>query len=72
MPLLPLRKIAECDIRASATEWLESLGAVLAQPHADRARICRETLTALYYPQYADNWETAVEDPALPMRAFSA
>lgn len=67
MPFLPLRKIAEPRTRGAATEWLEALGATLKDSSADRSLLCREALTALYYPQYADNWEAAVEDASLPM-----
>jgi acetyltransferase-like isoleucine patch superfamily enzyme len=67
MPFLPLRKIAEPHTRSVATEWLEAIAATLADKSADRARLCRDTLTALYYPQYADNWETAVDDESLPI-----
>jgi acetyltransferase-like isoleucine patch superfamily enzyme len=65
MPFLPLRKIPERPTRGVATEWLESLSASLADPATDRAELCRRTLTPLYYPQYAGNWETAVEDTTL-------
>src|ERR1043165_6698886 len=66
MPYLPLRKIAERPTRTVATEWLESLTASLADGSTDRSELCRATLTSLYYPEYANNWETAVEDPKLP------
>src|SRR5215471_1418069 len=66
MPYLPLRKIAEPRSRALATEWLESLQNSLADAGTDRSRLCRETLTSLYYPEFATNWETAVEDKSLP------
>ncbi len=66
MPYLPLKKVAEPGTRSLATEWLESLRAALADPNADRATICRDTLTALTYPEYASNWETAVADATLP------
>ena len=66
MPYLPLRKIAEAPVRGLATEWLESLRRELADSTTDRADVCRRTLTALYYPEYAANWETAVADPSLP------
>ena len=66
MPFLPLKQITEPGARSLATEWLESLRAALADPAADRVRICRETLTALLHPEYAANWETAVADPKLP------
>ena len=66
MPYLPLRKIPDRPTRDVATEWLDQLDATLRDPDTDRADLCRRTLTPLFYPQYADNWETAVEDTALP------
>jgi galactoside O-acetyltransferase len=66
MPYLPLRKIAEPLTRGVATEWLESIASTLEDPNADRVKLCRENLTALYFPQYAGNWETAVEDTSIP------
>jgi len=65
MPFLPLRKIDERSTRSVATEWLDGISASLADAQTDRAELCRRTLTALYYPQYAENWETAVEDTKL-------
>ncbi|HEV8498657.1 MAG TPA: acyltransferase [Gemmatimonadaceae bacterium] len=62
MPNLPLRKIAERPTRALATEWLQGLSASLADGQTNRSDLCRRTLTSLYYPQYSDNWETAVTD----------
>jgi acetyltransferase-like isoleucine patch superfamily enzyme len=62
MTFLPLRKIAERPTRGLATEWLDSISASLADAATDRVDLCRRTLTSLYYPQYAANWETAVED----------
>jgi acetyltransferase-like isoleucine patch superfamily enzyme len=66
MPFLPLRKIAERPVRSAATEWLESLSVALAEGRTDRSDLCRETLTSLYYPDYASNWETAVNDGKVP------
>src|SRR5262245_42716735 len=66
MPYLPLRKIAEPPTRGVANEWLESMAATLNDPNADRATLCRDVLTGLYFPQYADDWEGAVEDKRLP------
>jgi acetyltransferase-like isoleucine patch superfamily enzyme len=65
MPFLPLRKIPERATRNVATEWLDGLSAALADASTDRADLCRRTLTPLFFPQYADNWETAVEDATL-------
>ena len=66
MPLLPLRGLPERPVRAVATEWLEKIGATLADPKCDRALLCRRALTEISYPDYAANWETAVEDRTLP------
>jgi acetyltransferase-like isoleucine patch superfamily enzyme len=67
MAFLPLRTIAERSVSSAARDWLEQLSAVLADPTTDRALLCRRTLTDLCYPQYAGNWETAVEDSKLPV-----
>lgn len=66
MAFLPLRKITEPSARPVATEWLESLSASLADASTDRATLVRDTLTALYFPQFVGNWETAVADRGLP------
>ncbi|MEP6492307.1 MAG: acyltransferase [bacterium] len=66
MPHLPLRKIADCPTRTVASDWLESLGAILADDAADRFLLCRQTLTSLFYPEFVNNWETAVHDASLP------
>jgi acetyltransferase-like isoleucine patch superfamily enzyme len=66
MPYLPLRSLADRQTRTLASDWLASLGAALDDPGADRPQLCRQTLTSLFYPEYAENWETAVEDPRLP------
>src|SRR5947209_300891 len=66
MPYLPLRNIADSPSNAAATEWLESLAHELADASTDRSALCQRTLTSLYYPEYAGNWETAVADAKLP------
>ncbi|HTJ23953.1 MAG TPA: acyltransferase [Gemmatimonadaceae bacterium] len=66
MPYLPLRSLADRPTRTLATDWLAALGAALSDPKTDRADLCRRTLTDLFYPEYAENWETAVEDARLP------
>ncbi len=66
MPMLPLRKVSDSPARFVATDWLDAIAAALADPSTDRAELCRRTLTPLYYPEYAANWETALADPALP------
>ncbi len=65
MPFLPLKKIADRPTRGLATEWLDGLSASLDDASTDRADLCRRTLTSLFFPQYADDWESAVEDTQL-------
>ncbi|MHB1864094.1 MAG: acyltransferase [Gemmatimonadaceae bacterium] len=66
MTYLPLRGLPERAISTVAAEWLEGLHATLADAATDRALLCRRTLAELCYPEYAANWETAVEDAKLP------
>lgn len=66
MVLLPLRQLAPSPASRVVDAWLEELEDALASPDADRALICRRTLAELWYPEYAANWETAVEDDRLP------
>ena len=65
MPYLPLRSLADRPIHTVAVDWLASLGAALDDRSTDRADLCRRTLASLFYPEYAENWETAVEDQRL-------
>jgi acetyltransferase-like isoleucine patch superfamily enzyme len=66
MPLRPLRKLEEPRIQSAARAWLDELEAALSAPGADRSLICRRTLTELTFPEYVNNWETAVQDRTLP------
>jgi acetyltransferase-like isoleucine patch superfamily enzyme len=66
MAFLPLRKISEPQVSGTGRDWLEQLTAELATPDCDRASLCRRALTELTFPQYAANWDTAINDPALP------
>ena len=66
MPFLPLRTLADRPTANAATAWIEEISDTLRDARTDRSLLCRRTLTALYYPQYVDNWETAVEDKTLP------
>ena len=66
MALLPLRQLPARPNATLADAWLEELGDALKNPAADRAVICRDTLTQLWYPQLAGDWETAVADERLP------
>jgi acetyltransferase-like isoleucine patch superfamily enzyme len=67
MAYLPLRQVAECPSRSIATEWLDVLNTALADPQTDRRLLCRTALTELFHPEYAADWEPAVNDPALPV-----
>src|SRR3569833_3326425 len=65
MPYLPLRKVPDSPSRGLATEWQSTIKSSLRDDSTDRSLLCREILTSLYYPQYANNWETAVGDASL-------
>jgi acetyltransferase-like isoleucine patch superfamily enzyme len=65
MAFLPLRQLPDRPNSTLADAWLDELGDALAKPDADRAVICRDTLTQLWYPDFAGDWENAVEDPRL-------
>lgn len=67
MAFLPLKKVADPPVDAVGREWVEQLGAALADPQCDRALLCRRALTELTFPQFATNWETATEDSQLPL-----
>jgi len=67
MALLPLRKIADRPNSSLATAWLDQIAAALADDATDRAILCRETLCEIMYPEYATDWESAVEDRGLPL-----
>ena len=67
MAYLPLRALAEDRPHgALADAWLDGLAGALSDPSTNRSLLCRRTLAELVYPAYAENWETAVNDPALP------
>ena len=67
MPLLPLRSLSKRQSESLASAWLERLAGELDDPQADRALICRRTLAEIAYPEYAADWETAVNDVRLPL-----
>lgn len=66
MAFLPLKPVTECPAHDLCDEWLDELAHALRDPNADRSVICRRALTALFYPDYAANWETAIADRQLP------
>lgn len=67
MAFLPLRSIPDRAVSGMARDWLEQLASELADPGCDRALLCRRALTELTFPQYTASWDTAVNDPALPL-----
>lgn len=66
MAFLPLRKVPEPILTGVARDWLEQMTSELADPACDRPLLCRRALTEMNFPQYAGNWETAVNDAKLP------
>jgi acetyltransferase-like isoleucine patch superfamily enzyme len=71
MPFLPLRKLPPTGNAVLADAWLANIEDRLSRTSgdlaADRSLLCREVLTELWYPEYAANWDEAVEDAALPI-----
>jgi galactoside O-acetyltransferase len=59
--------VPPCDNGKLADAWLAELAAALSDPACNRPLLCRRTLAQLAYPDYAANWETAVEDTSLPV-----
>ncbi|HJR65440.1 MAG TPA: acyltransferase [Gemmatimonadaceae bacterium] len=72
MVLRPLRALTRAPHAPAIEAWLEQLADELRHPDADRAEICRRTLAEITYPEYARNWETAVEDESLPLPTRAA
>lgn len=66
MAILPLRKIADRPNASLASAWLEQIDAALTDGSTDRAILCRDTLCEITYPEYASDWESAVEDRSVP------
>jgi acetyltransferase-like isoleucine patch superfamily enzyme len=67
MALLPLQQLPDRPISSLAQAWMEEIEGELRDPACDRSALCRRALTGLLFPQYASNWETAIEDSNLPM-----
>lgn len=66
MALLPLRRLAPVAQSPIVDAFLERIETALADPACDRPGLCRQVLCEIAYPEYAGNWETAVEDASLP------
>jgi acetyltransferase-like isoleucine patch superfamily enzyme len=67
MALLPLRALADRPVTTAARDWLGQLDAALDDASQNRNRLCREILTQLWYPEHAQDWDTAVNDSRLPL-----
>jgi galactoside O-acetyltransferase len=72
MVLRPLRPLPPRPVHDVFDSWLDGLEHQLADPAADRVAICRRTLLDLVYPQFAANYDTAIQDKMLPMATRAA
>ena len=72
MAYLPLRTLQRAPQARVLDGWLERLTTEVADASVDRATLCRRTLCELWYPQFATNWESAVEDESLPLATRAA
>jgi acetyltransferase-like isoleucine patch superfamily enzyme len=72
MVLRPLRPLPPRPDHDVLDAWLADLERQLADPAADRAAICRRTLSELNYPQYAANYDSAVKDAKIPLATRAA
>lgn len=66
MVLRPLRTLPAPTRRHIADAFLERIEGELVDPGCDRALLCRRVLCELTFPEYAADWETAVEDERIP------
>ena len=66
MPFLPLRKLPDRPIATAAEQWLNQIDSALADEATDRSDLCRKALCEIVYPQYADTWESAINDESIP------
>ncbi len=71
MVLRPLRALPASPSAALTDRWLAELDERLATSATDvaahRADLCRDTLVALAWPQYAGRWAETVADEAVPL-----
>jgi acetyltransferase-like isoleucine patch superfamily enzyme len=66
MAIRPLQKLQDTKMHSTASAWIDEIDHQLDQATTDRSLLCRKVLTDLMYPDYASNWETAVQDRTLP------
>jgi acetyltransferase-like isoleucine patch superfamily enzyme len=66
MPIFPLRKLAARPNESLIANFLGDIETGL-RAETDRDVLCRRVLCEILYPEYAGNWETAVDDAKLPI-----
>jgi acetyltransferase-like isoleucine patch superfamily enzyme len=66
MAIRPLQKLQDTRMHSTASAWIDEIDHELDQASTDRSLLCRKVLTDLLYPEYANNWETAIQDRTLP------
>jgi acetyltransferase-like isoleucine patch superfamily enzyme len=66
MAIRPLQKLSDTPMHSTASAWLDEIDYQLDNVTTDRSLLCRKVLTDLMFPEYAKNWETAVQDRTLP------
>ena len=64
MAILPLRALADSPTESLKRAFLDEVAGAL-DDGSDRNLLCRRVLCALLYPEFADSWDTAVEDERL-------
>jgi len=67
MAFLPLRKLPDRPTVSLSDQWLASIESALADESTNRNELCRKALCDFIYPQFADNWESAVADESIPV-----
>jgi len=72
MALLPLKKLAPTPGATIVDAWLEQIADQLAHDDTDYSTMCRRALCEIVYPEYARQWETAVNDESLPLGTRAA
>jgi acetyltransferase-like isoleucine patch superfamily enzyme len=65
MPIYPLRKLPERAAESILAGFLERIASELSDATVDRNDLCRKVLCELLYPEYASNWETAINDESV-------
>lgn len=66
MAIYPLRKLPALPTAGIGSQWLEKLDAEL-KAGANRSEVCRRALCEIAYPEFANNWETAINDTRLAL-----